>query len=47
VRVTKHWQRLPGAAVHSLSLEILKTQLDMVLGNQFEVALLEQGGWIR
>jgi len=43
VRVTKHWQKLLGAAVDSLSLEIFKTQLD----NQLEVALLEQGVWMR
>jgi len=33
VRVTKHWHRLPSEVVESPSLDILKSQLDMVLGN--------------
>jgi len=33
VRVTEHWHRLPRDAVESLSLEILKSFLDMVPGN--------------
>lgn len=33
VRVVKHWHRLPGKAVKSPSLEILKNSLNMVLGN--------------
>jgi len=47
VRVTEHWHRLPGEAVASPPLEIFTSHLDMVLGNQFQVALLEQGGWTR
>ena len=43
VGVTEHWSRLPGEFVDSPSLEILKSCLDMVLGNQLWVALLEQG----
>jgi len=31
LRVTEHWNRLPGAVVESPSLEILKTHLDKVL----------------
>jgi len=33
VRVIKHWNRLPREVVKSLSLQILKTQLGMVLSN--------------
>jgi len=43
VRVTQNWDRFPGEVVESLFLEILKTCLDMVLGSQLWVALLEQG----
>lgn len=35
VRVVKHWNGLLGEAVGSSSLNILKTQLDMVLSNLF------------
>ncbi|KAK4815339.1 LOW QUALITY PROTEIN: hypothetical protein QYF61_000171, partial [Mycteria americana] len=34
VRVTKHWHRLPRVVVESPSLEIFRSHLDMVLGNQ-------------
>ncbi|KAK4833011.1 LOW QUALITY PROTEIN: hypothetical protein QYF61_027113 [Mycteria americana] len=33
VRVTEHWHRLPRGVVESPSLEILKSHLDMVMGN--------------
>jgi len=45
VRETKRWHRLPREVVESPSLEILKSCLDMVLGNWLnkQVTLLEQG----
>jgi len=42
VRVTEHWCRLRSEAVESLSLEILKSCLDTVLGSLLCVTLFEQ-----
>lgn len=42
VRVTKHWHRLPREAP---CLEGLKSNLDVVLGSQLQMALLEQVAW--
>ncbi len=42
MRLTEHWKSLARKVVESLSLEIFRSCLDMVLGNQFKVALLEQ-----
>jgi len=47
VRVTERWHRLLREVVESPSVEILKSCLETVLGNQLWVALLEQGGWTR
>ena len=33
VRMVEHWNRLPGEVEESPSSQILKTRLDMVLGN--------------
>jgi len=40
VRVTEHWNRLPGEVVESPSLEIFKTHLDVCLCD-----LLQEVGW--
>lgn len=42
VTVAEHWPRLPKDIVESPFLEILKNYLDVVLGRQLLVALLEQ-----
>ncbi|XP_071659039.1 uncharacterized protein [Patagioenas fasciata] len=41
--VTEPWQRLPREVGESSALEILKSRLDMVLGNQLRESLTEQG----
>ena len=45
VRVVKDWRRLPREAVESPSLQMISTQLDVVLHNRLWLTLLEQGGW--
>jgi len=47
VRVTEHWDRLLKEDGESPTLEILKSHLGMLLGNQLWVALLEQESWTR
>lgn len=47
VSVAKHWHGLPSEAVESPSLEVFKSHLAMVLGNQLYVTLLERGwDWV-
>lgn len=43
VRVMEHWYRLPREVVEVPSLEIVKSSLDIVLGNLLQPSLLEQG----
>lgn len=43
VQMRKYGPRFPREIVKSLSLEISKSHLDMVLSNGVSVALLEQG----
>lgn len=45
VRVVSHWNRLPRVALEPLSLEMLKTSLDMVLGSLLQLTLLELRCW--
>lgn len=45
--VVEHWNRLPQEVMESLSLEIFKTHLDMVLGNLLSLTLLKKRGWAR
>lgn len=47
VRVMERWHRLPRGAGESLSSKIFRSCQDVVLGNWFWVALLEQGAWMR
>jgi len=47
VRVIEHWHRLPRKVAESQSLEIFKSHLAMVLGNQLNVVLREQEFWAR
>lgn len=41
--VVRHWHMLPGEAVESPSMDIVKTQLDMVLDSLFQLDMLEWG----
>lgn len=36
VRVTQHWYRSPREVVESASLDIVKSHLDKILGNEFQ-----------
>lgn len=48
VGVTGPWHRLPrDFTIESHSLKILKSYLDLVLGNWHYVTLLGQGSWTR
>jgi len=40
MKVMKHWKRLTIDIVESPSLEIFRTQLDMVLSNMLSLTLL-------
>lgn len=46
VREIRHWKKVPQEVVESLLLEILKTWVDMVLGNLFQLILLEHGAGV-
>jgi len=46
VRKFKDWHTVPTEAVE-ISLEILKIQLNTVLGDLLQLTLLEWGGWTR
>lgn len=45
VRVVRLWKKLPRMVAESPSLEILNTQLEMVLGNLLYLTLFEQRHW--
>ena len=47
VRVTEDWHKMSREVVESPSLEILKKYLDIIMGNQLWVTLLEQECWTR
>lgn len=47
VRCVKHWLVLHNDVLEYPALEIFKSDLDMVLDNQSQVVLLEQGSWTR
>lgn len=41
--VVKHWKKLPRQAMESPSLEIFKSQVDVVLGSGLQLPVLKQG----
>lgn len=45
--MNKNWHRLPRKGAESPSVQILKGQKEVVLGNYLRVTLLEKGGGIR
>ncbi|KAK4825529.1 LOW QUALITY PROTEIN: hypothetical protein QYF61_000106 [Mycteria americana] len=47
VKVTEHWNSLPREVVESLSLEILKSRLDIIPGNRryWIILILESAKW--
>lgn len=47
VKVTEHCNRLLREVVACTSLEIFRSHLKIVLGNDVRVTLLEQGAWLR
>lgn len=46
VNVSEHWHRMPREFVEFPSFKILKSCLDMFLGNQLQVVMLDMGDWI-
>lgn len=47
VRVTEQWHKLPREVMESPTLEVFKSHLDLVLGNQLLVTLTEHRGRTR
>lgn len=47
VQVAEHWQTLPSDAVETPSLEVFKSHLDTVLGNQLQAVQSELGVWTK
>lgn len=47
MKCVKHWPVLHNDVLEYPALEIFKSDLDVVLDNQFQIVLLERGSWTR